>query len=102
KSGMTKDEMRTVLMNERQVELAYEDHRYWDVRRWKTAPQNQNVDMKAMKITRTVVGSTTTYTYQTVPISTNVTHVFKDFMYFFPIMQTEMAKNPGFIQNPGY
>jgi hypothetical protein len=102
KSGMTKDEMRTVIMNERQVELAYEDHRYWDVRRWKTAQQTQNVDMKAMKITRTVVGSTTTYTYQTVPINVNVTHVFKDFMYFFPIMQTELAKNPNFIQNPGY
>jgi hypothetical protein len=104
KSGMTKEEMRAILMNERQVELAYEDHRYWDVRRWKTAPQNQNVDMKAMKITRTVTnpGNIVSYTYQSVPISTNVTHVFKDFMYLFPIMQTELAKNPTFIQNPGY
>src|SRR5690606_38377324 len=37
KPGMTKDEMRKVIQNERFVELAYEEHRYWDVRRWNIA-----------------------------------------------------------------
>lgn len=98
KAGMTKEEMREVLYNERQVELAYEDHRYWDVRRWKIAQQTQNVDMRAMKITK----NGNNYTYETVPISANVRHTFRDAYYLFPIMQSEIAKNPNLLQNPGY
>lgn len=97
-AGMNQEEMRKVIMNERQVELAYEDHRYWDVRRWKTAPETMNFIMKAMKITKT--GST--YTYEVVPVNVNSNHVFKDAYYLFPIMQTELGKNPNLIQNPGY
>lgn len=98
KPDMSQEEMRTLLMNERQVELAYEDHRYWDVRRWKTAPQTMNVDMKAMKITK----NGNNYTYEVVPINVNVTHQFKDAYYLFPIMQSEISKNPNLLQNPGY
>lgn len=96
--GMTKDQMRAALMNERMVELAYEDHRYWDVRRWKTAPTVMNFIMKAMKITR--VGSNNTY--EVVPVNVNSNHVFRDPFYLFPIMQSELGKNPNLIQNPGY
>jgi len=98
KSGMTQDEMRAALQNEREVELAYEDHRYFDVRRWKIAVATQNVDMKAMK----VIKSGSTFTYQIVPINVNVHHQFKDAAYLFPIMQSELSKNPKLIQNPGY
>lgn len=99
KSGMTQAEMRAVLQNERMVELAYEDHRYWDVRRWKIAPATMNVTMKAMKITK---NANNTYTYEIVPVNVNATHVFRDANYFFPIMQSELSKNPNLIQNPGY
>ena len=98
KQGMTKDEMRAQLQSERMVELAYEDHRFWDVRRWKTAPVTMNFDMKAMKITKT--GNN--YTYQVVPVNVNARHQFKDAYYLFPIMQTELSKNPNLLQNPGY
>ncbi|MGV3765135.1 MAG: RagB/SusD family nutrient uptake outer membrane protein [Chitinophagaceae bacterium] len=99
KPNMTKAEMRAVLQNERMVELAYEDHRYWDVRRWKIAHETQNVTMKAMKVTRV---NATTYTYEVVPINVNAQHVFKDANYLFPIMQTELGKNKNLVQNPGY
>ncbi|HSC36631.1 MAG TPA: RagB/SusD family nutrient uptake outer membrane protein, partial [Chitinophagaceae bacterium] len=98
KAGMTQAEMRTALMSEREVELAYEDHRYWDVRRWKTAPATQNFDMKAMQVVK--VGST--YQYNIIPVNVNVHHTFKDAYYLFPIMQTELSKNPNLVQNPGY
>lgn len=98
KANMTKDEMRTVLQNEREVELAFEDHRYWDVRRWKTAPANQNVDMKAMQVVK--VGST--YQYNIIPVNVNAHHQFKDAYYLFPIMQSEIRKNINLVQNPGY
>ncbi|HEY4061337.1 MAG TPA: RagB/SusD family nutrient uptake outer membrane protein [Puia sp.] len=97
-SGMTQDQMRSVLMNEREVELAWEDHRYWDVRRWKTAPVNQNVDMKAMQVVKTG----TVLSYNVIPINVNVHHQFKDAYYLLPIMQSEISKNPNLIQNPGY
>jgi hypothetical protein len=97
-SNMTRDQMRAAIQNERMVELAYEDHRYWDVRRWKIAPTVMNFTMKAMKITKTG----TTYTYEIVPVNVNSVHQFKDAFYFFPIMQSELSKNPNLIQNPGY
>lgn len=98
KANMTVDEMRKVIMNERQVELAMEDHRFWDVRRWKTAPQNQNVTITGMKITKT--GNS--FTYQVLPIPVNPQHVFFDRMYLFPIHQSQLGSNPNLIQNPGY
>jgi hypothetical protein len=99
-SGMTQDSMRSVIMNEREVELAWEDHRYWDVRRWKTAPINQNVDMKCMQILKNI--NTGSITYHVIPINVNIHHQFKDAYYLLPIMQSEISKNPNLIQNPGY
>ena len=98
KANMTQTEMRQVIMNERQVELAMEDHRFWDVRRWKTAPANQNVTLTGMKIVKTG----TTFTYQVLPIPSNSQHVFFDRMYLFPIHQSQLGANASLIQNPGY
>ena len=98
KASMTKDEMRETLQNERMVELAYEDHRYFDVRRWKTAPQSQNFIMKAIRPIKT--GSV--FTYEIQPVAANSVHTFNDAYYLFPIMQTELGKNANLLQNPGY
>src|SRR5690606_28538350 len=100
KPGMTKDEMRKVIQNERFVELAYEEHRYWDVRRWNIAMETQNVRIMAMKITR--LGEDD-YSYEVVPVNhangqlqtTARTH-------FLPINQDELGRNPNLVQNPGY
>lgn len=37
--GLTKEEMREVIRNERRIELAFEEHRFWDIRRWKIAEE---------------------------------------------------------------
>lgn len=94
--NMTQDQMRTFLQNERQVELAYEEHRFWDVRRWKIAPTTENKDMHGMEITRATNGA---YSYRTIVVRK---HVFRDAMYFFPIPQSEITKSPSLKQNPGY
>jgi hypothetical protein len=96
KANMSQDEMRTFLQNERWVELAYEEHRFWDVRRWKIAPAVLNHDMHGMEITRAANGS---YSYRTIVVRGNV---FRDYMYFFPIQQAELTKSPALKQNPGY
>jgi hypothetical protein len=96
KAGMTKDEMRTVIQRERQVELAFEEHRYWDVRRWKIAPQTSNKEMHGMQVTMQPNGS---FTYNVITVRN---HVFTPAMYLWPIPQSEITKSPSLKQNPGY
>lgn len=96
KAGMTKDEMREAIRHERRVELAFEEHRYWDIRRWKIAPQTENAETHGMEITRAADGK---FSYRTIVVRK---HVFTDAMYFWPIPQSEIVKSPALIQNPGY
>jgi hypothetical protein len=94
--SMTKDEMREAIRHERRVELAFEEHRYWDIRRWKIAPQTENAETHGMEITRAANG---TFSYRTIVVRK---HVFTDAMYFWPIAQSELTKSPALKQNPGY
>ncbi|WP_198659632.1 RagB/SusD family nutrient uptake outer membrane protein [Nubsella zeaxanthinifaciens] len=94
--GMTKDQMRTVIQNERRVELAIEEHRYWDVRRWKIAENIANKPLHGMKITK--VGNT--YTYELVTVRTPVFTAPK--WYLWPIPQGEVNKSLDLQQNPGW
>ena len=96
KAGMTKEEMREAIWHERRVELAFEEHRFWDVRRWKIAPQTENAETHGMEITRAANGS---FSYRVIVIRK---HVFTDAMYFWPIPQSELTKSPALKQNPGY
>ncbi|RQO77982.1 RagB/SusD family nutrient uptake outer membrane protein [Pedobacter sp. KBW01] len=96
KANMTVDEMRAVIQNERRIELMNEDHRWNDIRRWKIGVAVNNGYNKAINITKT--GSV--YTYQTV--NTIRLHVFNPQHYLMPIPQSEVAKMPSMLQNPGY
>ena len=84
----------TRLCNERFVELAFEGHRFWDVRRWKEADKYFKT-ITEMKLTKNDDGSIT-YTRQ------NVSRQWSEKMYLFPIPQTERMKNPNLTQNPGW
>ena len=96
KANMTKDEMREAIRHERRIELAFEEHRFWDVRRWKIAPAIENAETHGMEITRSATG---TFSYRTVIVRK---HVFTEAMYFWPIPQSEITKSPALKQNPGY
>jgi len=94
-TGLTQAEMRTRIQNERRVELAYEGHRFWDVRRWKIAPQTENIQSMGMEVNRN--GGAVTYK----PF--NVTkHNFRPAMYLWPFPLSETGKSPELVQNPGY
>jgi hypothetical protein len=95
-AGMTKEQMRSVIQNERRVELAIEEHRYWDVRRWKIAENVSNKTLHGVKITP----SGTTYTYEIIDIRTPVFTAPK--WYLWPIPQGEVNKSVELIQNPGW
>ncbi len=85
------------LQNERRIELAFEDHRWFDVRRWKIAPIVLNVPGKRMAITKNPATGKKTYT-----VVEFQPRAFFDKNYLVPIPQYEIAKNPKLTQNPGY
>jgi hypothetical protein len=95
-TGLSKDDMRTVIQNERRVELAIEEHRYWDVRRWKIAENVSNKPLHGVSIIKT--GSTYTYTPTTIrtPVFTSPK------WYLWPIPQGEVNKSTDLQQNPGW
>jgi hypothetical protein len=92
-AGLSNDEFWKKYTNERMVELAFEGHRFWDVRRWKEADKYFR-SITQMKITKNA--DAFTYTRQT------VSRQWDDKMYLFPIPQTERMKNPNLTQNAGW
>ena len=80
--------------NERMVELAFEGHRFWDVRRWKEADQYFK-SIQEMKISKNSDGS---YTYSRKTVSRE----WDDKMYLFPIPVEQILKNGNLEQNPGW
>ncbi|WP_089904353.1 RagB/SusD family nutrient uptake outer membrane protein [Chitinophaga arvensicola] len=94
-AALTKDQMRETIHAERRIELAFEGHRFWDVRRWKIAAQTENKQMTGMEVKRN--GGTVTYT--TFPVRK---HNFRDAMYLWAIPQGETAKSPELKQNPSW
>ena len=75
---------------ERLVELAFENHRFWDVRRWKKGPQYFK-NIQVATISSSLQLSRTTVSRQ-----------WDDKYYFYPIPQTELKKNPNLTQNQGW
>jgi len=92
-------QLLTRIQHERQIELCFEDHRYFDVRRWKIAPVALNVLPKRMDIVKDPVTGKKTYTVNTME---NFTFGFTDKNYLLPIPRSEIDKNPQLAQNPGY
>lgn len=94
-AGLSKEDMRTRIRNERRVELAFEEHRFFDIRRWGIAKQVLNGPIRGMRITKT--GPTFTYT----PFVFE-TRTFTDKMYVMPIPQFEVDRNPSAGQIGGW
>ena len=75
---------------ERAVELAFENHRFWDVRRWKKGAQYFR-SIQVASISSNMLLSRSTVTRQ-----------WDDKYYFYPIPQSERKKNPNLTQNAGW
>ena len=85
------------LQNERRIELVFEEHRWFDVRRWKIAPVVLNVPGKRMQIIKNLTTGIKTYTV----VEFNP-RAFSDKDYLVPIPQVEIDRNPLLTQNPGH
>lgn len=93
--GLSQDEMRARIRQERRIEMAFEDNRFWDVRRWKIGVETFGKPIHGMRITR--VGDA--LNYERVQVRARI---FDDRRHFFPIPQSELNKNPNLEQNAGW
>lgn len=93
----TKDEMREIIRHERQIELAFEEHRQWDVRRWKIAEDVLGGPVYCLKITKDPV--TSELSYEKVKVEDRV---FTPNMYLYPFPQKETNQNAELGQNTGW
>lgn len=82
--------------NERRIELVFEQHRYFDVRRWLIAPDVLNRNANGIVIEQPLVGAVT---YERNKIQDRM---WNDRMYFLPITQDELNRNALITQNPLY
>jgi starch-binding outer membrane protein, SusD/RagB family len=93
-TGLSKEEMRQRIRHERRIELAFETHRFWDLRRWRIGTQ-EGTNAYGMKITK----SGTVYTYEKFLLENRV---YRPAFDLFPIPQTEREKDKALTQNTGY
>lgn len=87
----TKEKMRNFIRKERAVELAFEEHRVWDLRRW-------NVAEKALA--RNIIGIDVA-SNGTITRKVAQNRVFESKMYLYPIPEGEYWKT-GIENNPGW
>lgn len=98
-SGLDAAKFAERLENERFVELAFEGHRFYDLRRWKKAGEAKYRTIKSMQITKNADG---TFTY-TPKSDSSIRSYWDDKMFLFPISQSEILKSGGALtQNPGW
>lgn len=95
-NGMTQAEMRAFIQNERRIEMAFEEQRFWDIRRWKIATQVLNGTLHGSLITRSTTG---VLTFAPSNVSTTT---FAPKYYTMPIPYSELIRNRSLIQNEGW
>ena len=114
---LTKEGMRKRIRNERRVELAFESHRFYDVRRWMIAANHNGVkgtdngivygmnnrpsqdELEATGLDWKSEAAGVAVFYKRTPMQTRV---FQEKHYLFPIPKSEIDKNPNLKQNYGW
>jgi hypothetical protein len=100
KDNMTTTEMRDVIRHERAIELAFEDHRWYDIMRWKIGASTIGVPMKGMDVVKNTNG---TFTYNVITLGATFQKTWTEKQNLYPIPRTEIYKSKGVLtQNPGW
>lgn len=88
-------DMRLSIKHERRIELAFEDHRYWDLVRWRDG-EALNQPLKGVRVTIDEDGA---FTYTEFTVENRIFQTPK--MYLYPIPHTEIVKSNSILtQNP--
>lgn len=106
--------LRTIYRHERRIEMAYEQQRFFDARRWLIADETLGRKVTIVKIDATFKPgkslaniykhdeSIYDYNYAPQEFNTKENRVWKNQLYFIPLSRDEIRKNPLLVQNPGY
>lgn len=89
----SKDKMRELIRNERRLELCFENHRFWDLRRWQSG---LNETAKGVSISTAASGEVN---YLTVDVESRQ---YQDYMIYGPIPYSELQKWSNLQQNNGW
>ncbi|MDO6738743.1 RagB/SusD family nutrient uptake outer membrane protein [Wenyingzhuangia sp. 2_MG-2023] len=92
----TKEGLREIIHQERLIELAFEGHRFWDLRRWLKAHEYlNNSEIKGWSVDDATVEG-----YYRVTIVGETKFLQKN--YFWPIAESDIIQNPNLDQSPGW
>lgn len=114
--GLTEsgDALRQRFRNEKRVEMAFEEQRYHDARRWMIAPQTLGRKTTYIQVVGTLKPGATApvpyrkdktkfdYTYTPVQNNSLENRTWLDKMYYRPLTLAEVQRNNKLVQNPGY
>lgn len=99
----TQTGMREIVQRERLIELSFEGQRFWDIRRWKTAPAEYHTPLMGWNTNVSVIDGTAEevnrmfYRPQLL-----VEQKFGIRDYFWPIRISDIEVNPNLVQNIGW
>ncbi|KAF5049872.1 SusD family protein [anaerobic digester metagenome] len=91
----TKEGMREIIQQERSIELAFEEHRFWDVRRWGLSTQEFNGPVQGWYYQ----GEDDAEFYR---VTTVDDVIFTNRDIFWPIRNYDISVNPNLLQNLGW
>ena len=94
--NLTQDQMREHIKRERAIELSFEEHRWWDVRRWLEGEKYFDGSFFGMNVIKNNDG---TFTYEREVFEKRL---FTSKMNLYPIPISEMNKNIQYEQNTGW
>lgn len=93
------DQFRKKIKNERQVEFFAENHRYYDIRRWKDAPKEEGEPIYGCNTLMDKEHAEDFYVPVQIP---DLLTAFSRKMYFWPILKDELQRNKNLTQAPGW
>ena len=91
----TQGGMRQIIQQERNIELAFEGHRFWDIRRWGLAMEYFRQPIQGWNIEGATDGD-----FYNVTTLDRVNYSLRDVLW--PIAEAELLINPNLVQNPGW
>ncbi|QJB39442.1 RagB/SusD family nutrient uptake outer membrane protein [Chitinophaga oryzae] len=96
-AGLNQAEMRKRIRNERRIELSFENHRFWDVRRWKIAENTEKTIWGMRPIADAAAPDG--YRYEKFKVEDRL---WRNAMYVIPITTDETLRNTQLKQNEGW
>ena len=94
-----RDLLRRAIKHERQIEFLGESQSYYDLRRWKDAPQEEGTPIYGCNVNMNSAHAAQFY------VPTRITDVQSNFsprMYFWPVLKSELRRNANLTQAPGW